>query len=254
MNKIITLLLLVITSSVFGQICTPDAAFLSGPSSGIYPNPSVNPDLPDGITGVSYAQTFTFKVPADTTIDLSSLIGIPFPPVVATINYLEIQPPMPLPSGLSFSCEPATCMMPGNDNGCTILQGTPTVAGNNQILLVAMVNINVPLAVPVLGGQAISVPYIYPSFNLEILSGAGLAEQGMFKALIAPNPNNGKFSVVSDIQGNITMEILDMKGTLLHQEVITGGKSEMTVDLVSGLYLVRLRTDKGEKILTLSVE
>jgi hypothetical protein len=62
------------------------------------------------------------------------------------------------------------------------------------------------------------------------------------KLEIYPNPANSYIMV--DINGQGTIEILDLKGSLISQFVITGRKKIDVSQLVSGVYLVRSRFDQ----------
>lgn len=85
---------------------------------------------------------------------------------------------------------------------------------------------------------------------------AGVLDPSSFQ--VYPNPNNGIFTVsVTNIQGNATVEVLDLSGRVLRTGVmVMGAQSRMDFDLggqASGLYLVRFTVDGASHVSKVSV-
>lgn len=197
---------LILSQITVAQNCTPDSAFINSGSSGIYPNPAVSPNLPDGTVGIPYSTTISFLVPADTLIDLSSIVGLPVPPITCDVNYLSITTPMLLPSGLIALCEPAICQVPGDSNGCVIITGTPTADGTTPLLFSGMLNINIPAFVPIIGGTNIDIPSPYSPFSITILPNTVGIVDTEESASVYPNPFCDELTI--DLPGNIDNEVI----------------------------------------------
>jgi hypothetical protein len=89
--------------------CTPNAAFTA---PGFYPDP-----LPSPTAGLPYSQVIDFKLPS--TFDT---LGF-----TATIDSLTFDSITNLPTGLSYQCNQTDCKYLGGQNGCMLLQGTPSI-------------------------------------------------------------------------------------------------------------------------------
>jgi PKD repeat protein len=77
------------------------------------------------------------------------------------------------------------------------------------------------------------------------------AESSSLKMSIMPNPNNGRFTLLIDnaaapAEGDYTIEVYDITGSLLHSEVLSSGRSVRKTlhleHLNKGLYFIRLKT------------
>jgi len=110
------MLLLVVASFLPTQLnaqCTPDP---NAPTFGVFPD-----TVPPACPGVPFDFTLTFAVPSDTTI--------PGFPLTLNIDSVRLDDLLDLPPGLTYSCNPTTCAIPGGTAGCVRITGTPTTAG-----------------------------------------------------------------------------------------------------------------------------
>jgi hypothetical protein len=239
---IISAFVLLAIFQVNAQNCTPDPTVISNGVAGIFPNPSINPTLPNGTVNGSYATTITFVVDADTTIDLSGLIGFPFPPVTCMINYYEIVQVSTLPIGLNNSCEPVSCQFPGGGNGCMTIEGIPTVAGTSSIQVSANYNLQIPGTVPVIGGTSQNIPSFFAPYSLTILSDLGLIIPSKPSFQIFPNPSSQQLEIKSDLK-IIDTRIINLEGEIIKHFKYTNSLN--ISDLSNGIYFIEITTDQG---------
>ena len=68
-----------------------------------------------------------------------------------------------------------------------------------------------------------------------------------FKIKFFPNPNNGKFTVFSNLKGQASLEIYDIVGHLIYNAVVFEGNTEMNVPLASGNYVVVFEGQKRQR-------
>lgn len=63
-----------------------------------------------------------------------------------------------------------------------------------------------------------------------------------------PNPNNGIFTIIHNLNGkNYVLEIIDLMGKVVHQEMLTTTKQEIkTKQLSTGFYFVNFKSNLGE--------
>jgi hypothetical protein len=252
MKKILTLALLLLTvvgGSVIAQ-CVPDTVMY--PNGGFYPLPT-NP-LPTGTVNTAYSQVITVNVPADTTIDLSSLIGFPTPPITATINEITIGVVGGLPIGIFASTNPSSGMILGGGNGCIDLSGTPTTAGGYTITIPTTLNIQIPNGIPIIGGTAQNVPGSVP-YTMAVSGGTAIAPVGASGFSVSqnlPNPTSGNtvirysVSAISDMH----LQVVDATGHLVYstqQNGVSGDQSfNVNVsDFAPGMYLYRISDGKN---------
>lgn len=251
MKKLSTLfaLLLLLTGAVQAQSsCTPDPQFTS---PGIYPLPTSGTFT--GTENVAFTQVFTVNVPADTTIDLTAIIGFPTPPVNVTVNYQEITGVNGLPTGLAYNCDVMSCNWVGGTSGCLEISGTPTQTGQFTFNMLGNLNITVPSGIPVIGGTAQNIPTplayqltIDPSVSVDpALNSAFTVSQN------SPNPfgYRTEINVFSPFSANLSLEVYDLQGKVVQRDAFSqvAGDFSFEIDasaLTPGIYLYRL--DNGQ--------
>lgn len=121
--------------------CTPDPQYISQ-GVGVYPSPdTASASVPLGCditlgfnsqlasVGVPYNFTLTAVVP--TSVDY---LGNTLP-----LDYVEITNITGLPSGMTYVCNPGNCRFNGGTNGCVLITGTPTTAGEYSLLVTTTV-------------------------------------------------------------------------------------------------------------------
>lgn len=251
------LLLLMVSGTASAQ-CVPDT--LTYPNSGFYPLPTA--PLPNGTVGVPYSQLLTINVPADTTLNLSNLIGFPTPPVTVTITSLTIGVVNGLPIGIFGSVNPPSGSIPGGTSGCLDIAGTATTAGQYAFNIPTTLTFVVPGNIPVIGGTTQNLPGQVP-YNLEIVAATAVnpavGNIGVSQSL--PNPTSGvtviryNVSSVSDVQ----LEIVDLKGRVVLRKSQTGVSGDQAfrfdaAEFAPGMYLYRLSDGNHSVVKKMVVE
>lgn len=125
------------------QLCNPDPS-LTAP--GIYPD-----TLLPVCAGVPFTETITFIVPVDTTVNVP-----PFGIFTLPIDSITLDDVINVPAGMSYGCNPGTCVFPGNSSNCILFSGTPTVAGVYDIQ-VAITSYVTVLGGPITASDTISL-------------------------------------------------------------------------------------------------
>jgi hypothetical protein len=257
MRKILLLLCAFATLSLSAKaqtVCQPNQIFAAIGIPGVYPNPIQQSSLAPGVQGSPYSQVFTFIVPADTTIDISALIGFPLPPVNVSVNYQEVTGMSGLPNGLNYQCDLSSCQWPGGINGCALLSGTPTQNGLFTVGMTTGYNVNIPVGVPVLGGQAVTIPIPGISWDMDITatSAADLKADQFSISQNGPNPFHGTTNILFNAPRPASIEfvVTDLSGKQVHAETFRATTGVNTLvfdatDLVPGVYIYQL--SNGEK-------
>lgn len=131
MKKHFTLLFLLASSFLFGQVCTIDN---TQTQVGIYPN-----SMPNGVVGQAYSQDLTFVMPLDT-------MGYNF-------NNFQIVS-VALPVGLSWACNNSATNCNYNPqltpSGCVHIFGTPLLAGSYTIDVTVLADLSILSGYPFL--------------------------------------------------------------------------------------------------------
>jgi hypothetical protein len=243
------LMLLLVGVAQAQPVCSPNPLYVLAGIPGIYPNPAIQPTLASGDQGVPYTETFTIMVPPDTTIDLSALIGFPFPPISVSVNYQEVSAITGLPSGLNYQCDPVNCQWIGGQNGCAKISGTPTQGGTFPVGMTSVYNVTIPQSVPVIGGTTQNIPIPGLDWTMDVTA-VGVADQqadAFWIAHNAPNPFHGTTAISfnSPKPSTIAFEVTDLTGKLLHAETIraSAGANTFSFDastFTPGIYLYKL--------------
>jgi hypothetical protein len=136
MQKIKTLLLLLITGGLFmvgaqAQVCTPDP---TPTAPGLYPA-----NLPAGCINQAYDESATIVIPLDT------MVSTPLGMITLPIDSIVLIGLSGLHTGLSYQCNPASCVFPGNSRGCVNIAGTPTQMGTRTVKVIADVFVTAPI-------------------------------------------------------------------------------------------------------------
>ncbi|MPM02149.1 hypothetical protein SDC9_48394 [bioreactor metagenome] len=203
----------------------------------MFPNPDVNPNLPDGTIGIPYSQTLTFIIPADTVIDLSTFFpGLPV--ISVEVIYFEAMAPVLLPAGLSAACEPSSCQVNGGSNGCMIIEGTPTEEGTTPVSVTGMYYLAIPASVPIIGGTTQTVPAIFTPYNIMINTGSvSLSESAQNNISAYPNPFCNNISFCFDSPGiqTLVISVFNASGQLVITSSFNAkaGENTMVIDTQS---------------------
>lgn len=248
-KSVLTLILALAGSAIMAQVCTPNPLYVLAGIPGIYPNPLIQSNLASGNQGQAYTETFTIMVPQDTTIDLSALIGFPFPPVTVSVNFQEVTAITGLPAGLNYTCDIQSCNWGGGTNGCIQVAGTPTQGGTFNVGMTTGYNVTVPQQVPVLGGQSVTVPIPGLGWTMDVTA-VGVQEQrenSLWISHNAPNPFHGTTTITyhAPRPSEVTMTVTDLLGKVVSvsSSRATVGDNAITFDangFTPGIYLYTL--------------
>lgn len=262
MKKGLVIAALLMASSLSMQVwaqCVPDT--ITYPSAGIYPLPSS--PLPNGSVGVPYTQVLTVNVPSDTTINLSSIIGFPVPPVTVTIVQQTIGVVNGLPMGIFAANTPPSGIIPGGGHGCIDISGTPTTSGQYVFNIPTDLTFDVPQSVPIIGGTQQTIPGQVP-YNLEITGASAVnpaTTNGLVVAQSLPNPTSGMTVVRYTVSSicDVQLSVVGIDGKVVFQAVQRNvvGDHSFHFDakhLAPGLYLYRLSDGQRSVVQKMVVE
>lgn len=260
MKKI--LLLLVFLGSVgalSAQNCTPNLIYADS-GVGIFPGP-YSVDNPDGGINLPacinepYEFTLTVKVPP--TFEYQGLVLDLYSVSIATSGAVPN-----LPEGLSYSCNPPSCLFtPDDDLGCIAIKGTPTSANTpgDFDLIIQDVVIDNNLVTLTLDFPNQIIPGAAGQYTLELKEegacGSTSASNLIARAIsmeMVPNPvyADAQLLVYSEVQGEFALFIQDVFGiTVAAQPVdLRLGDNRIDVDcnlLIDGLYTLVLQNPRG---------
>ncbi len=204
--------------------CTPDN---TKTEFGAYGSLGKN-KLPDAKLDSAYEEELTLVVPAN-------IIGV-------TVDEVKLKSAPTLYTGLSYTCNPTSCVFRGGANGCITISGTPTVKGEtNQdsvklILTVTLLNLT---------------PFdttIYVDFNMPDSTTLNLSKSKNKQISIFPNPANNSISIsnLSIANSEISISLTDLNGKMVHNEMLQPLNAPIevpTAHFENGLYIMRLEYD-----------
>lgn len=230
--------------------CTPSPLFVTIGIPGIYPNPIQQSNLTAGSVGNAYSETITIITLADTTIDLSAIVGIPLPPVTASVEYQRVNSVNGLPNGLTYACNPSSCEVPGDSSGCVGISGTPTQGGSFTVSLDTEIGLAIPASIPYIGGTIVDVPIPGVSWTLDISGGVAsddLLDDAFTVEQNGPNPFHGITNIFFNTPKpvNIDFRVKDLSGRTLHTASHRGHVGENSIEFdasnyVPGVYFYEL--------------
>ncbi len=242
--------------------CEPDEQYRDS-AIGVYPPPT-SIDNPDGGITTSacinspYSFTFTFKIPSEiefgtTTILLDSI-------VVANEGAVE-----GLPEGMSYSCNPESCVFTPMDTlACLEIFGTPTSAntpGEYELFINTEIyspsspfplQIQFPTAtIPGADGDYILTVEEEGSSTCFVSTDDYISEN--IRISNSPNPFGAvtTINLNSQVQESLNFMVYDMLGQLVHQRQVQIFPGENNFDfdgthLDNGVYTYILANQKGQ--------
>lgn len=234
---IILILFVVLSFENSSAQCIPDIT-LTAP--GIYPDSATG--LPGGIVGQPYSEVIQARVLTDTVYN-----GLP-----AVISNITISGVTGLPPGLTYACNPATCVFPGGSNGCLLLSGTPSVAGS--------FNINVDLTIngTIFG---VAIPAVAQSIDYYVINIGTVGLPGDLSSIKfdllqnTPNPasNYTDVTFTSPIGGDFTVKLYNMIGKEVFKQTVRGMAGSNTTRILldeytPGVYMLSL--ENGNAVVT----
>lgn len=244
-------LFVLLVFSVRAQVCIPNDSVFPPDTTGIYPPPYDSTLMTGGIPESAcineyYESVFTFKVGDTITFN-----GFQVPLIKISLNPTGAV--SGLPPGLTYACNPPTCVFEANTSGCAVVYGT-VQAGTPPGEYILLINATITL--PVFG----DIPQTFPgalfpnsSYSIEVLPegtpgcfvlNTTLPEGDDIAVSASPNPADGivNLQVTSRISDEIDLCIFDLTGRLIeHRAVqIHQGENHFTTDFsgyAPGMYL-----------------
>jgi hypothetical protein len=241
MKKVFTLILLIVligNKIAFSQ-CTPNPAITQ---PGIFPDSATG--LTPAVINQPYLQVMQMRVPVDTVVSIGPL------PVTVPIVSIELMSFTGLPAGLSYSCNPASCVYPGGSNGCVAITGTPTVSGHFPLIAVTKTIATVfGVATP----QYDTLNYYY----LDVTTASGLSEAGVPTLSMSqnmPNPTEDFTTIIYNLPnaGEVEFYMHNMIGKEVYHRTYNGDQGENVMkldvrDFTPGVYMYSISVN-GESI------
>jgi hypothetical protein len=126
------------------------------------------------------------------------------------------------------------------DSYAWTLNGAPI--GNDEPFVFAQGDGSYALTATNANGCSVTASYLLNTVGLEETATAP------FPLALYPNPNDGRFTVVAEgLQGPVVqVDVIDLSGRTVHQWSATAAsgrlRTDLTLDLVPGTYLLRLRS------------
>lgn len=218
--------------------CTPDVTITD---PGIYPDSATG--LPNGTVGVAYNQTIQARVLTDTTFQ-----GLP-----VVITSIEISSVSGLPPGLSYACNPASCVFPGGSNGCISLSGVPTTVGVYGLTVELTINGTI-FGIPA-PAQTATVDYYTITINSNVGIGENVANLKFDLAQNTPNPFSeySQLSFTTPVNGDFTLKVFNLLGKEVFRQMLRAqaGVNVLKLeakDFLPGVYMYTL--ENGTATLT----
>jgi hypothetical protein len=243
MNKKILFIVCAIcglTFSSFGQ-CVVNTSYTV---PGYYPDSAQG--LPPAIVTIAYNTVMQVKVVADTVVPPYGSI---------TINYVQMDSIIGMPTGFTTSTTPSTGKFPGGGNGCIQLSGNPVSgqelggpAHNGIYPLIVYYHSNVQ--VPVVG--ATNVAGTNKKYHITVLpASAGILEEttdnfNVFQNTPNPAAYHTDINYYMSAPSQVEFKVYDVLGNLVTSRSIHSdkGNNKFTYDtsnLTSGIYLYSIR-------------
>lgn len=201
-------------------------------------------NFPNGTVGVFYSEDMNFKVPAQVTPDIDpNYAGSP-------INYFTVTNVGGLPPGMNYGCNIGNCTYNGGDNGCANLYGTPTTAGQYDVIIYVTGNITVELipGFPIDVDQDIE----FDGYRVTIDPTAGIFELISPNFLVYPNPASEQLTLAG-LEG---LQIESVSVTSMSGQVVLNDPNVNSTDhsmnvqnLENGVYFVQVNYEGGSETL-----
>jgi hypothetical protein len=164
-----------------------------------------------------------------------------------------------LPTGMTYACDTSTCNWIKETNGCIVLQGTPSMAGDYVVDFEARLGFTVPSTVPVIGGTQQSLPIPGQSYDFRVEgTSVGIANLDTDRFSVVqngPNPFNDFTEIHYNAPkpGTVAMQVTDLQGRVMrtsqHRAVVGRNLIRLSAEGFSpGVYFYTL--SNGERSVT----
>lgn len=228
------LFIFVLQTKTFAQ-CIPDTSLTGG---GLYPDSSNG--LASGMVGQAYTQDIQIVVPTDTLVELAQGVFV-------TINLVDITLVSinGLPPGLTYTCNPSSCVFPASQNSCALISGTPLNDGIFPITTITLTE-GVFFGQPVFRSDTVTY---YQLVVLPLTSGIDEEERQLHLAQNVPNPFKDKTRIqfYSDKAENTVFRVYNLIGKEVyrHKGLAEAGMNEIEFEareFAPGVYTYTLES------------
>ena len=152
-----------------------------------------------------------------------------------------------LPANFTYSCNPGSCVFPGNSSGCVNLYSTVNPTSADIGLYPLSIDVTATVIIPLVGNesQASTIDYYY----IEIIDSASMSigtynDESFELKTIYPNPvvDNSRIQFISGKSQQVTFTVMNVLGkTMVNKSIsATQGVNELTIsseDFSNGIYL-----------------
>ena len=253
--------------------CSPNSLFSALGLPGVYPPEFPIPGLPivgvnDGVLGSAYSQTFTLVVLEDTIMDIASFLPAT---VVSAMSLAGISTVMSLnvnyvifdvnglPNGLSYTCDQSGCQYVSGVDGCILINGTPTQAGNFAVPVSMTINAQIPaitdpfLGTTIFAGMAIDLPSFSAVEYDLFIDASTVVSEITHHSFLYPNPttNEAKLSLrsmsdvmVYNILGKEVVKSVSIEGDLFLSKA----------DLGKGMFYIMIKSENKTETIKLIIK
>ena len=241
-NILVTLIVLFFAKMLHSQ-CTPDESIVYPDGWGIYPDSSMG--FSPAVLNEPYTQVLYFKTPKEVQ-DVQSSGCFPF--CSTDIKEVKLLNIFGLPLGMNFSnsvtCDNIECTWDGDEHGCIVISGTPTISGTFNLLI----KLNGKAGNPVVMEDDFTIS----DYRIEVSGPTNVISPNQFNHLLDvkayPNPFNDKFLVEFNTKqpSVYILNLYDVTGKVVSTQRFNAqsGLNSILVDevLEAGTYIYELKT------------
>lgn len=244
MKKIILSILISCSTILLWGQCTPDPQY-SDSLFGAWPDTITN--FPPAEINIAYEAILNIKVPDDAGVLSEALEGVPIDSGVVTMVD-------GLPPGLTYACNshtPSPCTFLGDSTGCAIISGTPTQAGEYDLVISGQIW-------GTLLGFPTSVPLVFPGYKIIVEGPTSIGEPNGYSVRLeqnVPNPfaERTEIRYFLEAPGTVEITISNMIGQEVFSTRLLGNSGENTFEFNAnqfneGIYIYSV--DTGNYTLT----
>lgn len=239
--------------------CTADPTFIDS-LAGVYPLPfdeTTNPEggIPDSAC-LNKNYQFVFNAVVNDTINVG---GIPF--VLDSLKFPLTGAVAGLPTGITYACDPPSCVFQQNTVGCVVLYGKatdPADLGQNELLISATLftgGLPIPLTFPnptLFPGHYYLYVLEEDSPNCAVYSNTTEPQKPFTDLRTVPNPFTDEtvIELTANLPGVYQFQVTDMLGRVVHRQTLqlVNGLNQIPFDgasLSNGIYWYTLQNGQA---------
>ena len=214
--------------------CLPNTSILI---PGIYPDSATG--LSSGVLNQPYNQVMQLRTPLDTVTNLG----------LVTVDSITLVSFAGLPPGLTYACNPGTCVFPGGSNGCVLISGTPSQIGTYSLLAITRTKgklFNLPIP-----PQIDTIDY----YKIVITQTQGLQSSQSLKFELFQNDPN-PFSVFTNISYTcpvpmpVNLKVFNLLGKEVYTKIYLSNTGKNIIkleadDFAPGIYMYSLKIGRA---------